>query len=130
MLSISRVASRLQWPTLRSRTFQTSLRYYSESSQPSSAPGEKERTRPAQSTIHPAQNLPLAKHEVQERSEAINIPFNPPGGGGGPGPGGSGGSFQFTGSPFFDATLTTLVGLGVGKCLFWRNTKNKFLHEA
>ncbi|KAJ3936992.1 MAG: hypothetical protein NXY57DRAFT_983294 [Lentinula lateritia] len=113
MLSISRVASRLQWPTLRSRTFQTSLRYYSESSQPSSAPGEKERTRPAQSTIHPAQNLPLAKHEVQERSEAINIPFNPPGGGGGPGPGGSGGSFQFTGSPFFDATLTTLVGLGV-----------------
>ncbi|KAH7875390.1 uncharacterized protein C8R40DRAFT_1170476 [Lentinula edodes] len=115
MLSISRVASRLQWPNLRSRTFQTSLRYYSESSRPSSAvqPGEKQPTRPAQSTLHPTQNHPLARHEVQERSEAINMPFNPPGGGGGPGPGGSGGSFQFTGSPFFDATLTTLVGLGV-----------------
>ncbi|KAJ3815817.1 hypothetical protein F5876DRAFT_71596 [Lentinula aff. lateritia] len=131
MLSISRVASRLQWPTLRSRAFQTSQRYYSESSQPSSAvqPGEKQPTRPAQSTIHPAQNHSLARHEVQERSEAINIPFNPPGGGGGPGPGGSGGSFQFTGSPFFDATLTTFVGLGVGGVAYLRWYKKNVLDK-
>ncbi|KAJ3857627.1 hypothetical protein EV368DRAFT_77534 [Lentinula lateritia] len=131
MLSISRVASRLQWPTLRSRAFQTSQRYYSESSRPSSAvqPGEKQPTRPAQSTIHPAQNHSPARHEVQERSEAINIPFNPPGGGGGPGPGGSGGSFQFTGSPFFDATLTTLVGLGVGGVAYLRWYKKNVLDK-
>ncbi|KAJ3986617.1 hypothetical protein F5890DRAFT_1502567 [Lentinula detonsa] len=107
MLSISHVASRLQRPILRVVTHQSYiLRRYS---QPSSSeqPGEKVPTRPNTS---PAQNHP--RHEVHERSEAINIPFNPTGGGG-PGAAGSGGSFQFTGSPFFDATLTTLVGLGV-----------------
>ncbi|KAJ3784891.1 hypothetical protein GGU10DRAFT_387938 [Lentinula aff. detonsa] len=108
MLSISHVASRLQRPFLRVVVTNQSyiFRHYS---QPSSSeqPGEKVPTRPNTS---PAQNHP--RHEVHERSEAINIPFNPPGGGG-PGAAGSGGSFQFTGSPFFDATLTTLVGLGV-----------------
>lgn len=55
------------------------------------------------------------RHEVHEGSVAINIPFNPPGGGGGPGLGGSGSVFPLTNSPLLDAALTTVIGLGMGK---------------
>lgn len=54
------------------------------------------------------------RHEVHEGNAAINIPFNPPGGGGGPGIGGSGSVFPLTSSPFLDAALTTIIGLGMG----------------
>jgi hypothetical protein len=58
---------------------------------------------------------PSPRHEVHEGSAAVNIPFNPPGGGGGPGIGGSGTIFPLTSSPLLDAALTTIVGLGMGK---------------
>jgi hypothetical protein len=65
---------------------------------------------PHQTPLHPA-----SRHEVHERSESLTVPgFNPPGGGGGPGPGGSS-VFQITRSPFFDAVLTTVIGIGMGE---------------
>lgn len=58
---------------------------------------------------------PKPRHEVHERTESLSVPgFNPPGGGGGPGPGGTS-VFEITRSPFFDAVLTTIIGLGMGK---------------
>lgn len=57
------------------------------------------------------------RHEAQEGTTALNVPFNPPGGGPGgniPG-GGGGGAFTFTRSPILDAILTTALGLGAGK---------------
>lgn len=54
-----------------------------------------------------------ARHEVQEGTSALSVPWNPPGGGGGPGPGG-GSIFRITKNPFFDAALTTIVGLAMG----------------
>jgi hypothetical protein len=72
---------------------------------------------------------PQHRHEVQERTESLSVPgFNPPGGGGGPGPGGSS-VFEMTGFPLFDAALTTIIGLGMGKyarsALVWDCTLNK-----
>ena len=69
---------------------------------------------------------PQTRHEAHEGTTALNVPFNPPGGGpGGNIPGGSGGgAFSFTKSPILDAILTTALGLGAGKiiaqhtCLF------------
>jgi hypothetical protein len=70
-------------------------------------------TKPTQEP--PTHNVPHVRHEVHEKTAAINIPFNPPGGGGGgPNPGGIGGSFDSTRSPLADAALTTIVGLGMG----------------
>jgi hypothetical protein len=54
-------------------------------------------------------------HEVHEGTVAINIPYNPPGGGAGPGLGGSGSVFPLTNSPLLDAALTTIIGLGMGE---------------
>ncbi|KAJ3839623.1 hypothetical protein F5878DRAFT_615770 [Lentinula raphanica] len=107
MFPIRHISSRLRKPdfTLTSSRI-CKARHYSQS--PNKQPREETPTRP-----HPSTAQLYPRHEVHERSEAINIPLNPPGGGGGPGPGGSGSSIQITGSPFFDATLTTLVGLGV-----------------
>ena len=53
-----------------------------------------------------------SRHQVQEGSAALSIPFNPPGGVSG-GVGGTP-SFEFTKNPMFDAALTTLMGLGIG----------------
>ncbi|KAF9012512.1 hypothetical protein BDQ17DRAFT_707274 [Cyathus striatus] len=51
------------------------------------------------------------RHEAQEGTLTMSVPFNPPGGGGGPGPGGSGSTFPTTSSPLRDAILTTSIGL-------------------
>lgn len=59
---------------------------------------------------------PQTRHEAHEGTTALNVPFNPPGGGpGGNIPGGGGGAFSFTKSPLLDAILTTALGLGAGK---------------
>jgi len=59
---------------------------------------------------------PQTRHEVHEGTEALNFPYNPPGGGpGANAPGGGGFSFSFTKFPLFDAMLTTFIGLGAGK---------------
>ncbi|KAF8633274.1 hypothetical protein AX17_004449 [Amanita inopinata Kibby_2008] len=52
------------------------------------------------------------RHEIQEGTAALHIPFNPPGAGAGAGPGG-GSVFPFTNSPLLDAALTTFIGLGI-----------------
>ncbi len=54
---------------------------------------------------------PPVRHEVQEGTASINMPFNPPGGGPAAAPGG----FTFTNSPVLDAILTTAIGLAAGK---------------
>ncbi|KAF5393214.1 hypothetical protein D9757_000518 [Collybiopsis confluens] len=106
MFTAGRVASRLQRSRIISRPAPISLRrQYSQCEPPPTT-----RLPPRPNVSGPQQH---PRHEVHEGSEAINVPFNPPGGGGGPGPGGSGPSFQFTGSPFLDAALTTVVGLGM-----------------
>ncbi|KAF9047399.1 hypothetical protein BJ165DRAFT_1403124 [Panaeolus papilionaceus] len=57
---------------------------------------------------------PQSRHEIHEGTIALNIPYNPPGGGVGPNipGGGGGGGGSFTSSPMLDAILTTVVGLG------------------
>lgn len=64
-----------------------------------------------------ASTKPQTRHEAHEGTTALNVPFNPPGGG----PGGNipsgGGAFSFTKSPFLDAMLTTAIGLGAGKSI-------------
>ncbi|KAK7472470.1 hypothetical protein VKT23_000584 [Stygiomarasmius scandens] len=62
---------------------------------------------------HSSKSAGRVRHEVHEGSEAINIPFNPPGGGAGPNVGGSGSSFKFSGNPLIDAAVTTVIGLGM-----------------
>lgn len=62
---------------------------------------------PTNSTSH------KVRHEVHEGNVALNIPFNPPGGGGGPGVGGTGPTLLSTGSPLLDTALTTIVGLAM-----------------
>lgn len=57
---------------------------------------------------------PQTRHEAHEGTSAINIPYNPPGGG----PAGSAAGFTFTNSPVLDAILTTAIGLGAGKFTF------------
>ena len=65
-------------------------------------------------TQHSDSDTLNVRHEVHEGTSAVNIPapFNPPGSGGGVG---IGSVFPFTSSPLFDAALTTIVGLGLGK---------------
>jgi hypothetical protein len=60
---------------------------------------------------------PLTRHEAHEGTTALNVPFNPPGGGPGANIPGGGGAFTFTKSPFLDAMLTTAIGLGAGKSI-------------
>ncbi|KAF9031203.1 hypothetical protein BDZ89DRAFT_1091397 [Hymenopellis radicata] len=70
---------------------------------------------PRKHTIQPTPHKPTehpTRHEVHEGSSAINVPFNPPGGGGGSGIGGTS-LFAFTKNPFLDAALTTIIGLGM-----------------
>lgn len=59
---------------------------------------------------------PPIKHEVHEGTAALNMAYNPPGGGPAGVPGGGGG-FTFTNSPVLDAIITTAIGLGAGMCL-------------
>lgn len=83
---------------------------------PSRPPTAKKTTPPIH---HPTPtNGQKVHHEVHEGSVAINIPFNPPGGGAGPGLGGSGSVFPLTNSPLLDAALTTIIGLGMGESSF------------
>lgn len=60
---------------------------------------------------------PQTRHEAHEGTSAINIPYNPPGGG----PAGAAAGFTFTNSPVLDAILTTAIGLGAGKFIFCRS---------
>lgn len=56
-----------------------------------------------------------APHGTHERTTALNVPINPPGGPGGSTPGG--GTFTFTNSPILDGMITTAIGLGAGKTI-------------
>lgn len=60
---------------------------------------------------------PQTRHEAHEGTAALNVPFNPPGGGPGANIPGGGGGLTFTRSPFLDAMLTTAIGLGAGKSI-------------
>jgi hypothetical protein len=60
---------------------------------------------------------PQTRHEAHEGTTALNVPFNPPGGGPGANTPGGGGALTFTRSPFLDAMLTTAIGLGAGKSI-------------
>ena len=64
-----------------------------------------------------APTQPQTRHEVQEGTTALNVPFNPPGGGPGGNIPGGGGVFTFTKSPILDAILTTALGLAAGKSI-------------
>ncbi|KAJ3511776.1 hypothetical protein NLJ89_g3901 [Agrocybe chaxingu] len=78
----------------------------------------------------PRQTPPQARHEAHEGTSAINVPYNPPGGG--PNIPGSGGSVSFTGTPLLDALLTTAVGLGavfVGGVLYVKWYKKNVLDK-
>lgn len=71
---------------------------------------------PRQSPPYPP-TQPETRHEAQEGTTALNVPYNPPGGGPGgntPGGGGGGGAYTFTKSPILDAILATALGLGAG----------------
>jgi hypothetical protein len=61
---------------------------------------------------------PQTRHEAHEGTTALNVPFNPPGGGSGGSIPGGGGPFTFTNSPILDAMLTTAIGLGAGNSIF------------
>ena len=63
----------------------------------------------------PPVKRPETRHEVHEGTAALNVPYNPPGGGPGPNIPGGGGQNTVTGSPLLDALLTTAVGLGAGE---------------
>ena len=89
--------------------------------EPRHPPTEPQRQRhkahvtPRQSPPHPP-TQPETRHEAQEGTTALNVPYNPPGGGPGgntPG-GGGGGAYTFTKSPILDAILATALGLGAG----------------
>jgi|SRR6266540_7267609 len=67
------------------------------------------------SVSKPKPQQPLTRHEVHEGTEALNVPYNPPGGGPGANIPGGGLSFSFTKFPLFDAMLTTFIGLGAGE---------------
>jgi len=67
---------------------------------------------------------PQTRHEVHEGTSAINIPYNPPGGG----PAGAAG-FTFTNSPVLDAILTTAIGLGAGKFISLRSTAQNNIYQ-
>ncbi|KAF8653293.1 hypothetical protein AX16_003995 [Volvariella volvacea WC 439] len=56
---------------------------------------------------------PTPRHEVQEGTEAVNLPYNPPGGGGGPGIGGGGPAPSLTNIPVLDSALATVIGLAM-----------------
>ncbi|KAF5348711.1 hypothetical protein D9758_006775 [Tetrapyrgos nigripes] len=62
---------------------------------------------------HSSKPNPQVRHEVQEGTEAISYPFNPPGNGASPNVGPSSGGFKFSGNPFIDAGVTTVIGLGM-----------------
>jgi len=66
--------------------------------------------KPSPAPRSPPSAHPQTRHEVHEGTSAINMPYNPPGGG----PAGAAG-FTFTNSPVLDAILTTAIGLGAGK---------------
>ncbi|KAJ7594947.1 hypothetical protein C8J56DRAFT_928063 [Mycena floridula] len=71
--------------------------------------------RPAPQRKPTARKIPPAEPDIEpEAHEGASIPnvaFNAPGGG--PNLPGGGGGFRLTGSPLFDAVLTTVVGLGL-----------------
>lgn len=64
-----------------------------------------------------AHTEPQTRHEAHEGTTALNVPFNPPGGGPGGSTPGGGGAFTFTNYPILDAMLTTAIGLGAGKSI-------------
>ncbi|KDR75696.1 hypothetical protein GALMADRAFT_495888 [Galerina marginata CBS 339.88] len=83
-------------------------RYYTTSNAP---PKKPPLVNPPPTRRTPSPTHPQTRHEAQEGTAAISMPFNPPGGG--PNiPGGGGGAFSFTNSPVLDAMLTTAIGLG------------------
>ncbi|KIM40293.1 hypothetical protein M413DRAFT_73606 [Hebeloma cylindrosporum] len=63
----------------------------------------------------PPSTPPQTRHEAHEGTSAINVPYNPPGGG----PAGAAAGFTFTNSPVLDAILTTAIGLGAGKFIYF-----------
>ena len=66
----------------------------------------------------PPLQSPGPHHEVHEGTVALNVPYNPPGGGG-PGVGDS-----LANNPALSAILTTIFGLGAGELLSRRPTPN------
>ncbi|KAF8891783.1 hypothetical protein BD779DRAFT_1670742 [Infundibulicybe gibba] len=95
-------------------------RFYTEGPTPpppkQQPPSQKQSHTPHSIPPAPVKKSPLPpppRHEVHEGTAAINIPFNPPGAGAGPNVGGSGSVFPLTSSPFLDAALTTIIGLGM-----------------
>ena len=78
-------------------------------------------------TAHSSPTSPHHRHEVQEGTVAVNLPFNPPGGPPTPnipiqpeGPEGGGRH------PLADAALTTVVGLGLGGSLRMRRSAQSY----
>jgi hypothetical protein len=81
---------------------------------PTTEPPHKAHVTPRRSPPHPP-TQPETRHEAHEGTTALNVPFNPPGGG----PGGNipGGGGAFTKSPILDAILATALGLGAGNSI-------------
>ena len=72
----------------------------------------------SQRSPHPPSTQPQTRHEAHEGTTALNVPFNPPGGGPGANiPGGGGGGGTFTKNPILDTILATALGLGAGNSI-------------
>ncbi|RDB25264.1 hypothetical protein Hypma_007594 [Hypsizygus marmoreus] len=104
------LSTRLQHPGFANKLSYTQAR----PTEPSS-PSPKKPTIPRPNATAQAHHVDghNVRHEVHEKTAALSVPFNPPGGGGGPGIGGGGSFFPLTSSPLLDAALTTIIGLGM-----------------
>lgn len=77
----------------------------------------KDHVAPRRSPSHPP-TQPETRHEAHGGTTALNVPYNPPGGGpGGNIPGGGSGGVSFTKSPILDAILATALGLAAGNSI-------------
>lgn len=102
-------------------------RYYTTPIHNSATPTKKQPPpKPSPVPRSPPSAPPQTRHETHEGTSAINVPYNPPGGG----PAGAAAGFTFTNSPVLDAILTTAIGLGAGKFIFFCSITQSNIYQS
>lgn len=119
-LSSSRIISLTLGRTIQSRA---TYRRYTDIKGTGPSPSPRPAFTTPKKSLQPKPTPPLPQspgphHEVHEGTVALNVAYNPPGGGG-PGVGGS-----LANNPALGAILTTVFGLGAGELLSRRSTPN------